>query len=106
MREPWLLHEGGTRGMSKRGLREGSIYKRADGYWVGAMSDGGRRRKVVYAKTRTEIAEKMKALLRGQQQGMPLTTERLTVASYLTKWSEGAKTTVRASTWYGYNGLI
>src|SRR5262249_9533429 len=45
--------------VARRGGREGSIYKRAsDGRWVGAVSIGAARRKVVYGDTRTEVAER------------------------------------------------
>ena len=89
----------------KNGAHEGSIYKRGD-YWVGAVSLGNAKRKVVYSRTRTETAEKMKALLGAQQKGMPISPGRQSVAAYLAKWSEGAQATVRPSTWYRYNSLI
>ena len=41
---------------------EGSVYKRADGYWVGALdistTSGARKRVVVYGKTLAEAREK------------------------------------------------
>ena len=40
---------------------EGSVYKRADGYWVGAFdvptTSGARKRGVVYGKTLAEARE-------------------------------------------------
>ncbi len=46
--------------MSRRGTNEGSIYKRADGRWVGVIhlgyEGGRRRRKSIYGKTRQGIA--------------------------------------------------
>lgn len=93
--------------MSRRGAREGSIYRRADGYWVGAVSLGGAKRKVVYGKTRGEVAEKMKALLASQQKGVTLRpSDRLTVGTYLTKWVDGVPATVRPSTFAGYRSVL
>lgn len=76
----------------RRGQGEGSIYLRADGRWCGLLNlgyvNGKRRRKVIYGRTRKEVVEKLTALLREQQQGFPITTERQTVAQFLTRWLE------------------
>lgn len=99
--------------MSKRGNSEGGIYQRtSDDRWVGAVhlgwADGKRQRKVIYGRTRTEVAEKMKRLLSDQQQQMPLqSNERLTVGTFLTSWLEDtAKPSVRASTFESYSSHI
>ena len=52
----------------KRGHNEGSIVKRKDGRWQGAVTigrndDGSQRRQYVYGKTRGEVAEKMNNLI-------------------------------------------
>ena len=90
----------------RRGAREGSIYKRADGYWTGAVTDTPGHRKVIYAKTRGEVAEKMKALLRAQQKGVPLAVGRLSVGAYLERWLAGAESSVRGSTFTRYAQLV
>ena len=41
-----------------------------------------------------------------QQQGVPISTERLTVAAFLSTWIVGARSTVRPSTWYRYSALV
>src|SRR5690242_15228693 len=76
-----------------RGKNEGCIHQRKeDGLWLGKISlgydaNGKRLRKTVYGKTRREVAEKLKKLLRDQQQGLPITTdERQTLAQYLEDW--------------------
>lgn len=92
--------------MSRRGTREGSIYRRNDGYWVGAMSLAAGRRKVVYAKTRGEVAERMKGLLKAAQDGVPVATARLTVGAYLRRWINGAEASVRPSTHRRYEGIV
>ncbi len=95
--------------MARRGNGEGNLYQRKDGLWVGRVSvgyaGGKRRRKVVYGKTRREAAERLTAVLRARQQGLPVATERLTVAAYLLRWVAGARTSVRASTWRRYEEL-
>jgi len=91
----------------KRGAREGSIYRRGDGFL--GRGDQPRRgtAEVVYAKTRGSVAEKLKSLLKADQDGISLrSSDRLTVGAYLARWGEGAEATVRASTWYRYNSLI
>lgn len=93
--------------MARRGSGEGSIYRRADGKWAGAVSLGARRRKVVYGATRVEVAEKLKPLLREQQRGIRLhSSDRLTVGEYLGEWIAGMRANVRASTHIRYEQLV
>ena len=98
---------------SRRGHNEGSICRRkSDNKWVGTISlgygpDGKRKRKALYGKTRREVAEKMKAALRDQQQGILSTrTGRQTVGQYLTDWLQNdVKPTVRPKTYASYKQL-
>jgi hypothetical protein len=83
--------------MSRRGTREGSIYRRTDGYWAAAISLDAGRRKVIYGKTRGAVAERLKGLLKAAQDGVPVATARLTVGTYLNRWINGAEASVRAS---------
>ncbi len=76
---------------SRRGHSEGSIYFRESDHRWCAMVDlgwvnGKRKRKIIYGKTRKEVAEKLKIALREQQQGRLMPTERQTVAQFLTHW--------------------
>lgn len=74
---------------SRRGHGEGSIYQRSDGLWCASINldivNGKRKQKVIYGKTRREVAEKLKILLRDQQQGRPIATGRQTVGQFLTR---------------------
>ena len=49
--------------MRRRSKGEGGIYRRSDGRWCASVdlghSNGKRRRRVIYAKTRREVAEKL-----------------------------------------------
>jgi integrase len=77
----------------RRGHGEGSIYQReSDGLWCTSVDlgivNGKRKRKVIYGKTRKEVADKLKALHRDQQLGLKLATEVVTVKHYLERWLE------------------
>jgi integrase len=75
---------------SRRGHGEGSIYQRDDGAWCASVDlgyvNGKCRRKVLYGKTRREVADKLKVVLRDHQQGLPVTSERQTIAQFLERW--------------------
>ncbi len=77
---------------SRRGHGEGSIYRReSDGKWccsvnLGYGADGRRKQRVLYGRTRKEVAEKLKALVHDQQEGLPVATNRLAVGEFLTQW--------------------
>jgi integrase len=95
---------------SRRGHGEGSIYQRAsDGLWVSSIDLGivDGKRKPIYGKTRKEVADKLKAVLHEQQQGiLPIKAQRQTVGQYLTTWLEDSvKPTVRPRTYASYKQL-
>ncbi|MBA2488786.1 MAG: site-specific integrase [Chloroflexi bacterium] len=96
--------------MTRRGAQEGSIYRRADGLWVGAVHlgyrDGKRRRKAVYGKTRREVQEQVTVTLRAVQQGLPVPTERQTVDQYLSAWLVTARTALRPRTHESYADTV
>ena len=75
---------------SRRGKGEGSIYKRDDGVWIGAIGlgwNGGKRmRKVVSAPTRGEVVKRLRELQPTLAQGIMPAPDRLTVATYLNCW--------------------
>jgi hypothetical protein len=74
---------------SSRGNGEGAIYQRSsDSRWLGVItlgyaSNGRRIRKTVSAKTRAEVARKLKELQRQFDDGIPLPDNTLTVAQLL-----------------------
>lgn len=79
----------------KRGNGEGTIYQRqSDGKWCASVSLDGGRRKVLYGKTRQEVARKLTSAMRDVQMGMPLPGDRLTLEYFLTDW---LATTVKPS---------
>jgi integrase len=58
----------------QRAQREGSVYQRRDGRWVGVIHvgwlNGKRQRKSYYGRTQREVVAKMKAPLHDQQRGI------------------------------------
>lgn len=71
---------------AKRGNSEGSIYQRADGRWVAALSLPGGRRKHLYGKSRREVADKLTRAAAMRDKGMPLLDETVTVSAFLRQW--------------------
>ncbi len=77
-----------------RGNGEGSIYQRSsDGRWLGVLTlgygpNGKLLRKTVSAKTRGEVAKKLKVLQRHLDDGIPLPDATLTVAQLFNSWYE------------------
>lgn len=93
--------------MPRRGHGEGSIYRRADGRWVGAVSLEGRKRKYFYGKTRKEVQEQLNKALRDLQQGIRPPSGRQTLGQFIVTWiEEVAKLTVRPNTYASYERLV
>jgi integrase len=78
----------------RRGNGEGTIYQRSqDGRWYGVITvkdqlDGKSRRKYVTAKSRAEVARKLKSLQRQIDDGLPISDKSVTVAQLFTRWYE------------------
>ena len=97
--------------MTRRGAAEGTIYFRPDKeLWCTQVhlgyADGKRKRKTIYGKTRKEVAEKLKVLLREQQQGQLAATGRQTVGEMLQDWLAHIKPTVRPRTYDSYESTV
>ncbi len=94
--------------MAKRGNGEGSIYQReSDGKWVGSITLDNGKRKVVYGKKRSEVANKLKQLLHEQQQGTLITAEQQTVTQFLTDWLENTqRRRIRLRTYERYKEAV
>ena len=96
--------------MARRGNGEGTIFKAKDGRWVALVDlgygTGRRRRKALYATTRREVQERLTATLRAQAQGLPIGSDRQTVADFLARWLEVARTSVRPRTWDRYEQYV
>ena len=80
------IAKSGERKRHKRGQNEGSIYKRKDGRWVGAVLlgyQGGKpKRKCYYGETRKEVSDKVTEAVSNVQRGIPVVTERQTLKEF------------------------
>src|SRR5688572_530132 len=96
--------------MSRRAKGEGSIHRRADGRWAATYEagwrDGKRLRKSVYGATQREVATKLRAVRNQIEQGETPTSERLTVAAFLSEWLEGVAPTLRPATISRYREVV
>lgn len=94
----------------RRGRGEGSITQRPDGRWVARVdlgwSDGKRRRKAIYGRTRREVAGKLTKALHDVQQGVALPDERQTVAQFLHRWLEHKRARLRPRAWLTYEQAV
>ncbi|GAC1560809.1 MAG: site-specific integrase [Herpetosiphon sp.] len=97
---------------TRRGQGEGSISQRAsDSLWTARVDlgyvNGKRKRKQIYGKTRKGVAEKLKMLLREQQQGLPIATAKQTVAQFLSQWlTDAVHGVVRQRTYESYKQIV
>lgn len=84
----------------KRANGEGSIYQRADGLWVAAITGADGRRQRLYAHTRTDAGRRLTEVLQRRDLGMgeAVPAGRDTVATYLGSWLEGLGGTVKPAT--------
>lgn len=95
----------------KRGNREGSIFQRADGRWVGQVALPGdsrtkRRRKTLYGRTRDEVRRKKLDADKTVSVGGHITPERMTVSAFMKSWLQNRRHEVRWQTWRRYEQLF
>ena len=92
--------------MAKRGQGEGSISKRPDGTWwarisLGVTSNGKRKRKAFYGKTRKEVQEKLTAALNDENNAGYIEPTKMTLAHWMDIWlCDYKKRSVKPSTFY------
>ncbi|NAZ74942.1 tyrosine-type recombinase/integrase [Kineococcus sp. T13] len=80
--------------MSKRANGEGTLFKRKDGSWQGAVSyiddTGARKRWTVYGKTQAEARTKLREARERLDAGHPVKDTAMTVGTWLQQWMSGA----------------
>jgi integrase len=96
---------------SRRAAGEGSIHKRSDGRWAGALdtaigTGGGRQRKYVYGSTQREVRDKLAAARRQVAEGGRPANDRITVGQYMNEWLTSKRTQVRPRTWQRYESYV
>ena len=99
--------------MAKRGAGEGSISKRKDGKWQGAITigrndDGTQRRKYFYGETRNEVADEMNKAISQYNEGNFIDKNRTPrVSEWLNIWLwDYKRNSIRPTTFEQYETLI
>jgi integrase len=96
---------------TRRAAGEGAVHKRKQGGWQGSVTvgivDGRRKRKTVYGATQREVLDKLAAIRRTLDAGLPVGTSRpMTLGDYLEAWlRDTLPTVVRPSTAESYSSL-
>ena len=96
---------------TRRAAGEGSVHKRKQGGWQGSVAvgivGGRRKRKTVYGATQREVLDKLAAIRRSLDAGLPVGTSRpMTLGDYLEAWlRDTLPTVVRPSTAESYASL-
>jgi integrase len=91
----------------KRANGEGSIYlRKSDGRWSASISLPNGARKHFLHKDRDEVARQLRAALKSQDDGLPIITERQTMAQFMQRWLNAAKPSLRVRTWDRYEQLV
>jgi len=89
--------------MPKRSNGEGTITKRSDDRWAGAVTLPDGTRKWCYGKTQQEVVKKIAALRQERDSGLPISKERRTLADYMESWLRMAKPSLRPGTLANYS---
>jgi integrase len=98
-----------TQKHTRRGNGEGSIYQRSDGRWVGEVfvgykPNGKPDRKVIYGKTRQEVAQKVQRMAVDVSNGKkPLALQKVTLAQWTDDWFDiycRPRVAARTFDWY------
>jgi integrase len=97
--------------VKRRGKAEGSIYRRGDGLWVGALHlgyrDGKRARKLVYGQSQADVIEKLGALRQAASNGTIVEGPRQLVGPFLARWlSDVVRPSVRPRTYVSYEQIV
>lgn len=97
--------------MSRRAYGEGSVYETKQGRWAGSTyadtNTGGRKRVVVYGRTRAEARKKLADLQKELDSGVLVSVENWTVQAYLEHWLETVVKPNRApKTYQGYELVV
>jgi integrase len=94
----------------RRGNGEGSITRRKDGRWEArytACMVSGPKRKVIYGKTRAEVAEKLAKAISDRSSGLTFDAGSLTVGEFLDRWlKDSVRDTVRQRTYERHEELV
>ena len=90
--------------MSRRGRGEGTIYRRKDGRWEGALSTDGRRLRWV-ANRRSEVQQQLSVAIHARDTGAPIPGRLQPFGKFWSDWLPELAPQVRPSTWQLYNQI-
>ena len=71
--------------------RDGAT-RRNDGRWMGRITLADGKRKAVYGASKTAVLKKIHKLQADQDAGLPIISDRRTVAQFLNEWLETVRT--------------
>lgn len=87
----------------RRGNREGSITRRKDGLWQGAVTLADGRRKYLYGGSREEVRRKVASAVHAVETGTMSDARGVTVGEFLDQWlADVVRPNVRPWTYAGY----
>jgi integrase len=93
--------------MTRRANSEGTTCKRSDGRWVAAVTLDGGKRRYFYGASQRDAQDKLRAAKRAIDDGLPVSSDRQKVGTFLTRWlAEVAEPSVRPSTYILYRQLL
>src|SRR6266568_2596469 len=93
--------------MGRKGHGEGSITRRKDGRYQGAITLENHKRKYFYGETRKEVQNKVNTALYEQKQGTLATGPQQTLKVHLERWLEQVcKLTRKSNTYKTYRSMI
>src|SRR5215203_6908575 len=94
----------------RRGNGEGTITRRKDGRWEArytAQTANGPKRKVLYGKTRSEVAKKLTKAMADRDGGLVFDTNNQTLGEYLARWlNDSVRGSVKPITFESYERLV
>jgi integrase len=94
----------------RRGNGEGTITQRKDGRWEArytAQTAIGPKRKILYGKTRSEVAKKLTKAMADRDGGLVFDTNNQTLGEYLARWlNDSVRGSVKPITFESYERLV
>jgi integrase len=94
----------------KRAHGEGTYKRRKDGRWEAQYTiytPSGSKRKSIYARTKADVAAKLRKILADRDGGVCFDAENLSLGEYLDRWLEGSvKDSVWHTTYRDYAGHV
>ena len=89
----------------RRGNHEGTIYKRANGRWQAQVTIDGKRLAKTFG-THTECRAWIKDISGQIEKGLSISNSKSDLGSYLRKWLQDVKPTLKYKTWYQYEDIV